>query len=229
MEVRAMRYVIYLRVSTDEQADSKAGLNAQLDSCRAHIKRNSGECLDVFSDEGISGAAGLEKRPGLLQAIASLDKGDTLLVAKRDRLGRDPIVTAMIESAIARKKARVVSAAGEGTDGDSPSDVLMRRMIDAFAEYERLIIKARTSSALQAKKTRNERVGSIPYGFRLSGDGVHIEENPAEQEVITEIRRLGTAGLNLPAICRELERKGFTTRTGKAFLPVQVQRVLKAA
>ncbi len=224
-----MRYVIYLRVSTDEQADSKAGLNAQLDSCRAHIKRNSGECLDVFSDEGISGAAGLEKRPGLLQAIASLDKGDTLLVAKRDRLGRDPIVTAMIESAIARKKARVVSAAGEGTDGDSPSDVLMRRMIDAFAEYERLIIKARTSSALQAKKTRNERVGSIPYGFRLSGDGVHIEENPAEQEVITEIRRLGTAGLNLPAICRELERKGFTTRTGKAFLPVQVQRVLKAA
>ncbi len=224
-----MRYVIYLRVSTDEQADSKAGLNAQLDSCRAHIKRNSGECLDVFSDEGISGAAGLEKRPGLLQAIASLDKGDTLLVAKRDRLGRDPIVTAMIESAIARKKARVVSAAGEGTDGDSPSDVLMRRMIDAFAEYERLIIKARTSSALQAKKTRNERVGSIPYGFRLSGDGVHIKENPAEQEVITEIRRLGTAGLNLPAICRELERKGFTTRTGKAFLPVQVQRVLKAA
>lgn len=224
-----MRYVIYLRISTDEQADSKAGLNAQLDSCRAHIKRNSGECLDVFSDEGISGAAGLEKRPGLLQAIASLDKGDTLLVAKRDRLGRDPIVTAMIESAIARKKARVVSAAGEGTDGDSPSDVLMRRMIDAFAEYERLIIKARTSSALQAKKTRNERVGSIPYGFRLSGDGVHIEENPAEQEVITEIRRLGTAGLNLPAICRELERKGFTTRTGKAFLPVQVQRVLKAA
>lgn len=224
-----MRYVIYLRVSTDEQADSKAGLNAQLDSCRAHIKRNSGECLDVFSDEGISGAAGLEKRPGLLQATASLDKGDTLLVAKRDRLGRDPIVTAMIESAIARKKARVVSAAGEGTDGDSPSDVLMRRMIDAFAEYERLIIKARTSSALQAKKTRNERVGSIPYGFRLSGDGVHIKENPAEQEVITEIRRLGTAGLNLPAICRELERKGFTTRTGKAFLPVQVQRVLKAA
>ena len=84
-------------------------------------------------------------------------------------------------------------------------------------------------SALQAKKTRNERVGSIPYGYRLSSDSIHIEENPAEQEVIYEIRRLKTAGLNLPAICRELERKGFATRTGKTFLPVQVQRVLKAA
>jgi len=229
MEVQAMKYVIYLRVSTDEQADSRAGLNAQLDSCKVYIQRNEGECTEVFSDEGISGAANLEKRPGLLQAIASLGKGDTLLVAKRDRLGRDPIVTAMIESAIARKKARVISAAGEGTDGNGPTDILMRRMIDAFAEYERLIIKARTSSALQAKKTRNERVGSIPYGYRLSGDGIHIEENPAEQEVIAEIKRLSAAGLNLPAVCGELERKGFTTRTGKAFLPVQVQRVLKAA
>ena len=224
-----MRYVIYLRVSTDEQADSRAGLNAQLDSCKVYIQRNEGECIEFFSDEGISGAANLEKRPGLLQAIASLGKGDTLLVAKRDRLGRDPIVTAMIESAIARKKARVISAAGEGTDGNGPTDVLMRRMIDAFAEYERLIIKARTSSALQAKKARSERVGSVPYGYRLSDDDIHIEENPAEQEVIAEIKRLSAAGLNLPAICRELERKGFTTRTGRAFLPVQVQRVLKAA
>jgi len=224
-----MGYIIYLRVSTDEQVDSRAGLNGQMDSCRAYIQHNSGTEAGTFSDEGISGAAGLERRPGLLQAIAALGKGDTLLVSKRDRLGRDPIVTAMIESAIARKGARVISAAGEGTDGDSPSDVLMRRMIDAFAEYERLIIKARTSSALQAKKTRKELVGSVPYGYRLTVDGIHIEENPAEQEVITEIKRLKAAGLNLPGICRELERKGFTTRTGKAFLPVQVQRVLKAA
>jgi DNA invertase Pin-like site-specific DNA recombinase len=224
-----MAYVIYQRVSTDEQVDSRAGLNGQLDSCRAYILRNGGEESCIFSDEGISGAAGLEKRPGLLQAIAVLGKGDTLLVSKRDRIGRDPIVTAMIESAITRKGARVISAAGEGTDGDSPSDVLMRRMIDAFAEYERLIIKARTSSALQAKKTRKERVGSIPYGYRLSSDGIHIEENQGEQEVIAEIKRLKAAGLNLLGICRELERKGFTTRTGKTFKAEQVKRVLKAA
>lgn len=58
-----------------------------------------------------------------------------LIVAKRDRLGRDPMVVAMIESAVKRKGARIVSAAGEGTDSDSPTDILMRRMVDAFAEY----------------------------------------------------------------------------------------------
>jgi len=131
-----MKYLIYLRVSTDEQADSQAGLHSQEDSCRGYLRRLStlGE-VTVFSDEGVSGAAGLERRPGLLRAINEIKKGDTLIVAKRDRLGRDPIIVAMIESAASRKGARVVSAAGEGTNSDSPADILMRRMIDAFAEY----------------------------------------------------------------------------------------------
>jgi len=224
-----MKYLIYLRVSTDEQADSQAGLHAQEDSCRGYLRRLStlGE-VTVFSDEGVSGAAGLERRPGLLRAINEIKKGDTLIVAKRDRLGRDPIIVAMIESSASRKGARVVSAAGEGTNSDSPADILMRRMIDAFAEYERLIIKARTVSAMQAKKARMERIGSIPYGYQLSNDGIHLEERPEEQDVISEIKMLRSAGLNLSAICRELERRGFLTRSGTPFRAEQVKRILAA-
>lgn len=113
-----------------------------------------------------------------------------LLVAKRDRLGRDPLVVAMIESAVQRKGARIVSAAGEGTDSDSPSDVLMRRMVDAFAEYERLVIGARTKAALQAKKIRGERVGSIPYGYQLDGDGKTLRTDVDEQAVLAQLRQL---------------------------------------
>lgn len=60
----------------------------------------------VFRDEGVSGSTGLDKRLGLLAAIAALKKGDLLLVAKRDRLGRDPLVVAMIEGAVQRKGAQ---------------------------------------------------------------------------------------------------------------------------
>jgi DNA invertase Pin-like site-specific DNA recombinase len=70
-----------------------------------------------------------------MAAINELDNGDILLVAKRDRLGRDPLVLAMIESTVARAGAKIVSAAGEGTESDEPSAILMRRMIDAFSEY----------------------------------------------------------------------------------------------
>jgi DNA invertase Pin-like site-specific DNA recombinase len=96
----------------------------------------------------------------------------------------------MIEAAVARRKARIVSAAGEGTEGDGPSDVLMRRIVDAFAEYERLVIRARTKAALGAKKARRERTGSIPYGVQLAEDGVHLLPLPNEQQAIQLARQL---------------------------------------
>ena len=66
----------------------------------------------------------------------------------------------------------------------------MRRMVDAFAEYERNIIKARTKSAMQTKKKSNERVGHIPFGFRLANDEVHLEEDEGEQLVLGQINNL---------------------------------------
>src|SRR3954471_18853779 len=123
-----MRAVAYLRVSTDEQAASGAGLHAQLDACRAHADRMAWELVGPFTDEGVSGAAPLDRRPALIEALAEIGKGDVLIVAKRDRLGRDPIAIATIEAAIGRKKGRVVSAAGQGTEDDGPESILMRRI-----------------------------------------------------------------------------------------------------
>ena len=223
-----MAHLAYLRVSTQDQVESGAGLAAQLDACRRLTEGQADDLVAVFEDQGISGAKGLEARPGLLDAIATLGRGDVLVVAKRDRLGRDPIKVAMIESAVARKGARIVSAAGEGTDGDDPASVLMRRMVDAFAEYERLLIGARTKAALGAKKARGERTGSVPYGYSLAADGVHLLSIPDEQEVIAEARRLHGAGQSLRAIARELERRGFVSRAGKVFLAEQVKRLLAA-
>ena len=83
-----------------------------------------------------------------------------LIVAKRDRLGRDVIAVAMIERLAERKGARILSAAGEGTEGSDPASMLQRRILDAFSEYERLIIGARTKAALKAKRARGEAAGT---------------------------------------------------------------------
>jgi DNA invertase Pin-like site-specific DNA recombinase len=225
-----MRAIAYLRVSTDEQAESGAGLAAQLDACRRHANRTeNAELVGPFADEGISGAAGLDKRPQLLEAIASLFKGDVLLVAKRDRIARDPIALAMIEAAVKRKGARIVSAAGEGTDGDGPTDVLMRRIVDAFAEYERLIIKARTSAALQAKIRRGERCGKIRFGYDLAADGKTLVPNAIEQEAVALMHRLRAEGQTFRAIARELERRDLATKEGKAWQATTIRRILKRA
>jgi site-specific DNA recombinase len=223
-----MRAAIYTRVSTEEQALSGAGLAAQADAARVHAGRMGADVTGMFADEGVSGSVGLEKRPALLEAIGTLGKGDVLIVAKRDRIGRlDPMAMAMIQRAVERKGARIVSAAGEGTSSDDPSEVLMRRMIDAFAEYERLVIGARTSAALQAKKRRGERVGSVPFGKRVGADG-HLENDPAEQDVVGLVGQLKTEGLSVRAIASELNRREIPSR-GKRWHHTTIQRLLKAA
>jgi DNA invertase Pin-like site-specific DNA recombinase len=220
--------IAYLRVSTDEQAASGLGLEAQRAAIEAWAQRNGATVAAYLSDDGVSGAAGLDKRPGLASALAELDNGAVLVVAKRDRLGRDPILCAMVERSAARVGARVVSAAGEGTDDDGPASVLMRRMVDAFAEYERLLIGQRTKAALAAKKARGERVGGLPYGYALAEDGATLVENGPEQAVLAEARALRAAGLSLRGVAAELARRGFVSRTGGVFAATQIQRMVAA-
>jgi DNA invertase Pin-like site-specific DNA recombinase len=81
-----MNAVAYLRVSTDEQAESRAGLEAQLHAITRHCERHGLTLAGTFSDEGVSGAAQLDKRPGLLDAVNAVTRGAVLLVSKRDRL-----------------------------------------------------------------------------------------------------------------------------------------------
>ena len=224
----AKRVVGYVRVSTDDQA---LGPVAQRDALARWCAAHGAELVDVFEDIGVSGAAPLDARPGLLAAVDALaERGaGVLLVAKRDRLARDPMVAAMIERLAERDGARVLSAAGEGTEGTDPTAILMRRIVDAFAEYERLMIRARTRSALAVKKGRGERTGSVPYGYRLAADGVHLEADPGEARAVALVRALRAEGLSLRAIGERLEAEGLRPRGGARWHPDTVARIAGAA
>ena len=164
----------------------------------------------------------------LLDAVTALRRGDVLLVAKRDRLGRDVIAVAMFERLIAKRGARVVSAAGEGTDSDDPAAMLMRRLIDSFAEYERALIAARTRAALAAKRRRGERVsGIIPFGYRLGVDGRALELEAGEQHTLATMRVLRASGASLRAVAAELNRQGLATRAGTAWRFEYVRSLLR--
>jgi DNA invertase Pin-like site-specific DNA recombinase len=196
-----MRAVAYLRVSTNEQSESGLGLDAQRAAVLAECER-TGTTLDaVFTDEGVSGGAELEDCPALVSALDALDDDAVLVVAKRDRLGRDVYRLALIERMAERAGARIVSADGTG-NGDDPAALLMRRMVDAFAEYERALIRSRTSAALRAKVARGERLGRPRYGWRVEdGELVPVE---AEQAVVRQVADLRAQGLSQRAIAAAL-------------------------
>lgn len=211
---RQARAFGYLRVSTDQQAESGLGLDAQREAVDKTAARLGLPLAEVFTDAGLSGALDLESRPSLFAAVQSLKRGDVLIVAKRDRLGRDLIGVAMIERSITRKGARIVSAAGEGTEGTDAGAMMQRQILDVFAEYERRLIGQRTKAALQAKRARGERAGNIPFGYRVASDGQKLEPCEAEQAALAILRELRGAGFTLQRIAEELNRQGFTTRRG---------------
>jgi len=219
-----LRVVGYVRSSTEDQS---LGPVAQRHALEAWVRARGAELVALHEDLGLSGGAALEKRPGLLAALDALREhgAGVLLVAKRDRLARDVLVAAMVERLAARVGASVVSAAGEG-EGNDPAAQLMRTIVDAFAAYERALIRQRTRAALAVKRGRGERTGDVPFGFRLAPDGVHLEELPEEQDVIAEVRRLGGQGLTLRAICERLASLGFSPRSG-AWHPQKVARILR--
>jgi DNA invertase Pin-like site-specific DNA recombinase len=218
------KVVLYVRVSTDEQA---LGPTAQRAAAERWCAARGATLVAIHEDLGVSGGAPIDKCPGLLAAVDALEEhgAGTLLVAKRDRLARDVIKAAMIEQLARRKGAVVASAAGEG-EGDDPASALMRTMIDAFAQYERALIGARTRAALAVKKAKGQRVGRIPFGYRLAADGVTLEPDAREQDVIRACRDMKASGLSLSGIASELDKRGMPPRDG-AWYPMRVQRVLE--
>jgi DNA invertase Pin-like site-specific DNA recombinase len=164
--MRHSRGVIgYIRVSTDEQV---LGPEVQRAALKRWCGARGGRLLRVFIDQGASGGESPQERPGLLAALAAVRNlgAGVLLVAKRDRLARDTVLAATIERAVECDGAAVRSADGLG-EGDAPEAVLMRRIADAFAEYERLVIRARTRAALADVGTRR-RLRALS---RSSGSG----------------------------------------------------------
>ena len=220
--------VAYLRVSTDQQADSGLGLEAQRASVTAAAARLGLTLRAVHVDAGISGARPFTARPVLVQAVSALRRGDVLLVAKRDRLGRDAIEVGIIERLIVKHGARIVSAAGEGTEDDDPASVMFRGIIDLFAQYERLIGRARTRAAMAVKRARGERTGQLPFGYQLAADGL-LEPNATEQDKLARIRALKATGRSCRKIAAELNAEGVTTRRGGLWRFQYVARALRSA
>lgn len=213
--------IAYIRASKEEQQLSPEAQRAAIEAWAA---REGVQVAAWHVDQGVGGASPIEKRKALLEALGSLrdHKAGALVVAKRDRLARDPIIAAMVERLVSDSSARVISAAGEGNDVDDPSSVLMRRIVDAFAEYERLLISTRTRKALAVKKARGELTGQAPFGYKAVDGKLVVDEG--EQATIAAAKELRAGGLSVRSIATELEIRGVVGRTGKPLSHTQVHR-----
>jgi len=217
-----MKAIGYVRVSTDEQAKSGLGLEAQIAKIKAYAELFDIELTEIIADEGISGKT-LE-RDGLKKAIKMLKdkKAEGMVIAKLDRLTRNVADLGTLVSTVF-DKAELYSVS-EQINTKNAAGRLVLNVLVSVAQWERETICERTKDALQAKKARNEKTGgNVPFGFNvINGKLIRNEE---EQSIISEIKKLKESGLSLRKIAEALNRRGIATKNGKAWTATQIQRI----
>ena len=214
----------YIRTSTGDQSLS---VDAQLHTIEEYCRRNDLLIVALFQEEGVSGGASLEERTMLLDAVNELGSqgADFLVVAKRDRLARDIMVSAMVERLVVSNGGKIVSCDGV-TSEDTPEGRMLRQMLDVFSEYERQLIKSRTKAALRQKKVRGEKLGGRPpFGWRKDYLGKLVVDEAA-QHVIRVIQALKRR-MTYDQVVRHLAAEGYCNHDGKPFSRSTVVRICK--
>lgn len=150
--------IALLRVSTPDQL---LGLEAQ----RADITRfAAAHDIEVIGwhTEFVSGGAPFEMRAGLQAACEEVARvgAKFLLVAKRDRFARDPLVAMLTERTLASMGAQVLAA--DGNNEQDPASELIRHILDGVARFERRMIGIRTKAALAAIVASGRKLGRPP-------------------------------------------------------------------
>lgn len=221
--------IVYVRVSTADQAAEGVSMDAQESKARAWAELNGYSVKAVHVDAGLSGRRA-DNRPALQEAVAALSDGDAMVVYSLSRLARSTRDAIQIAEKIEKHGADLVSIS-EKIDTTTAAGKMVFRMLSVLAEFESDQISERTSMAMQHKKAKGEFTGGkrAPYGYTRSADGKALEPVTAEQEVIALVKQHRAAGLTLRAISAELEAAGILTRDAKPFAPTQVQRIAKAA
>jgi DNA invertase Pin-like site-specific DNA recombinase len=215
----------YVRVSKDDQHPS---VEAQRRELERRCVEQGLTLNDVYADVGSSGARQLDKRPGLLEALNAPEKGTRLLVVRRDRLARDTLTAAVAEWTATEAGATIRGVHGGGDDS-TPEIVLMRAMIEAFAQYERALISMSTKAVLRRKRDKQEKTGGeVPYGWQLRADGIHLDPHAKEQDAILAARKLREEGYSLRAIAVQLVELGHLPGSGRAWHPETVKHLLSA-
>lgn len=195
-----MQVLGYIRVSTDEQRDSGAGLAAQRAAIEAECKRRDWQLVQVIEDAGYS-AKDL-KRPGVRVALETLERREAgaLVVAKLDRLSRSMLdFTALM--AKATKHGWALVALDAPVDTTTPAGEAMANVLATFAQFERRLIAQRTREALAVKRSEGVKLG---------------RPRTLPDEIRSRIRQERDERQSLSAIARALNADHVSTAHGGA-------------
>lgn len=200
---------IYVRVSTQEQAQQGFSLDAQQEALENYARALGYEIFKIYRDEGKS-AKDIQHRPEMVQMLkdAEAKKFSAIFIYKLDRFSRslkdliltiDKLKDIGIDFVSLQDKIETTSASGK----------LMFHIISAFAEFERNIIGDRTKFGMERKAKEGGFITKAPKGYKLIDKKLVIDNEQSEQ-----VKKIFEDFLNNDISLTQLGKKYRLTTSG---------------
>jgi len=209
---------LYLRVSTEEQAERGASIEAQEEFLREWAAKEGFEVYKVYKDEGYSGSN--MNRPSLQEMIndARKKKFQVVLCYHNDRLSRDTRDALTIVQDLLKHDVRV-RFSNLDIDITTPEGEMMFTLQAAFATYFRRDLARKTKFGMQKIKKQGYWIGRIPDLFVRKNEK-HTKIEPSE--VVKKMKEMRDKGMSYRKIAEKISRE-----TNKKINHVKVWRALK--
>lgn len=222
----------YIRVSSAEQVDGY-GLAAQEAAIKAYCSTNGIDLSGVYSEKGVSGAAGDAdelKRPEFLKMLAN-PAVKVVIVKNTSRLWRDDNARYLVSRALRKGGIKVISIDQPtfSLDAGTPVDKFMGTMFAAIDELDKNLTVARMWGGIQAKVESGERgAGQCPFGYKwvLDGKKKVVAIDPEAAAMVKAIFNKYLAYGSVNAVATWLNEHGYKTQRGKEWTAPSVKVIL---
>lgn len=209
-----LRVALYVRVSSQEQADEGYSIGEQTDRLKKYAEAMGWTIHKIYIDPGYSG--GNIDRPGLSEMIKDVEAGkiDTVVVYKLDRLSRSQFDTLfLIEKVFLPNNTDFVSMT-ENFSTNSPLGRAMIGFLAVFAQLEKDKINERTLMGKEARAKEGKWGGgsSEPIGYDYNVATDELVVNEYEKMQILEAIDLFLKGTPLKTMATIFDQKGYTYR-----------------
>lgn len=199
---------IYVRVSTQDQAQHGYSLKAQQEALENYSKALGYEIFKIYKDEGKS--AKNMNRPQMIKMLEDAEnkKFSAIFIYKLDRFSRS-VVDAILTIDKLKKWGIDFVSMQDKIETASATGKLMFHMISAFAEFERNMIGDRTKFGMERKAKEGGFITKAPKGYILVNKELIIKDQEAEQ-----VRKIFEEFLNSDISLTQLAKKHSMTTSG---------------
>ena len=209
------RVFIYIRVSTDTQAEEGYSLGEQEARLRKLCEANDWILVRVYTDGGFSG--GDMNRPALQQMFKAIEKGeaDLVLVDKLDRLSRSQFDTLYMIQEVFDKHGVGFVSRNESFDTSTPFGKAMVGILAVFAELERARIKERMADGREGRAKEGKwKGGPAPTGYTYDPESGNLQIDPYEAEQVKKVIEMYNNRVPIYTIMQRMNKAGYRTKYG---------------